>query len=47
VYKAILSKQVFKDLEKLKRAGLAAKAKELTDIVEADPSTAAIRKIER
>ena len=37
MFKAILSRQAVKDLEKLKRAGLSGKAKELTDIVEANP----------
>jgi Txe/YoeB family toxin of toxin-antitoxin system len=37
MYKAILSRQAAKDLEKLKHAGYAAKAKELTEIVENDP----------
>jgi Txe/YoeB family toxin of toxin-antitoxin system len=37
VYKAALSKQAAKDLEKLKRAGLARKAKEFTEIVEVNP----------
>ena len=37
MYKAILSKQALKDLEKLKRAGLAGKAKEFTAIVEENP----------
>ena len=39
MYKVILSKQAIKDLEKLKRAGkgYAKKAKELVDIVKANP----------
>ena len=39
MYKAILSKQALKDLEKLKRAGAAyaSKAKELVDVVEENP----------
>ena len=36
-YKAILTRQAQKDLEKLKRAGLSGKAKTLTAIVETDP----------
>ena len=37
MYRVILSRQAVKDLEKLKRAGLSHKAKELTDIVEKNP----------
>jgi Txe/YoeB family toxin of toxin-antitoxin system len=37
MYKAILSRQALKDLEKLKRAKLAKKAQVLTDIVEDNP----------
>jgi len=37
MHEVILSRQALKDLEKLRRAGLANKAKELTDIVEEDP----------
>jgi len=37
MYKVILSRQAVKDLEKLKRAGLSKKAKELTDIVTVNP----------
>jgi len=37
MYKAILSRQALKDLEKLKRAGHAHKAQKLTDIVEDNP----------
>jgi len=37
VYKAILSRQALKDLDKLKRAGLSRKAKELVGVVEENP----------
>jgi len=37
MFKAVASKQAFKDLEKLKQAGLSDKAKELTRIVQNDP----------
>ena len=37
MYKAILSRQAQKDLEKLKQAGYSKKAKKLTDIVEENP----------
>ncbi len=37
MHKAILSKQAHKDLEKLKRANLGKKAKELVDVVEENP----------
>jgi Txe/YoeB family toxin of toxin-antitoxin system len=37
VYKAVLSRQAYKDLEKLKRVGFGGKAKEITEIVEENP----------
>ena len=37
MYKAILSRQALKDLDKLKRAGLSRKAKELVGVVEENP----------
>jgi Txe/YoeB family toxin of toxin-antitoxin system len=37
VYKAVLSRQALKDLEKLKRASLGGKAKELVAVVEENP----------
>jgi Txe/YoeB family toxin of toxin-antitoxin system len=37
VYKAVLSRQANKDLDKLKRAGLNGKAKKLVSVVEENP----------
>jgi Txe/YoeB family toxin of toxin-antitoxin system len=37
VYRAILSRQAQKDLDRLKRAGLGGKAKKLVDIIEENP----------
>jgi Txe/YoeB family toxin of toxin-antitoxin system len=37
VYKTILSRQAYKDLDKLKRAGYNGKAKELVALVEENP----------
>jgi len=36
-YKVILSKQAYKDLEKLKKVGLGRQAKNITDILEENP----------